>query len=68
MQILILVKEFKTQYKLLNFSIYEVGQVTSSGWLVIYKGFYCNGKFLTYNELSDEYWKLYKFKVEESED
>lgn len=63
---LILVKDGKTQYKLLNTSMYEVGQVTSNGWLVIDKRFYCNMKFLTYSELKNEYWKLFNEKLKKS--
>ena len=62
-ELLILSRDNKTEFKFYNFSKYEVGQVTGYGWLVIDKRFYFKGKFLTYDELRKEYWKLYDYKL-----
>lgn len=62
-ELLILSRNNKTEFKFYNFSKYEIGQVTGYGWLVIDKRFYYQGRFLTYDELRKEYWKLYDEKL-----
>lgn len=65
MFLLIMVKDNKTQYHLCRFTSYDVNELTSNGWYVIYKGFYYKGCFKTYQELKHEYWELYSIRANE---
>lgn len=65
MILLIMVKDNKTQYHLCNSTSYDINDCTSNGWYVIYKGFYYKGCFLTYQELRNEYWELYRIRANE---
>jgi len=65
MILLIMIKDNKTQYHLCSSSCYDVGQTTSNGWYVIYKGFYYKGCFKSYEELKYEYWELYSIRAKE---
>ena len=57
MILLVLVKEDKTKFQLTSSTIYEVGDITSTGYLVLEKRFYYKGSFLSFQELYTEYWK-----------
>lgn len=63
MILLILIKDDKTKFSLTSSTIYEVGDTTSNGWLVLEKRFYYRGSFLTLQELTNEYWEEFKFMI-----
>lgn len=60
MILLVLVKEDKTKFLLTSSTIYEVGDITSNGYLVLEKRFYYKGSFLSFQELRFEYWKEFE--------
>ena len=63
MILLVLVKEDKTKFQLTSTTIYEVGDMTSNGYLVLEKRFYYKGFFLSFQELRTEYWKEFNEKI-----
>ncbi len=65
MTLLILSKGNKTEFRFYRFTKLEIGDVTGYGWLVIDKRFYYRGRFLNYQELKKEYWKLFEIKAME---